>query len=455
MGHMTALPGVSRLTRLAELYRLVRDSGVFDKRWYRAQPGAPRWTPNPVIHYATVGWRRGLNPSPRFDTQSYWNRYRDVRELNANPLIHYLLHGVKEGRLATETGKEMRRGQISAATPLPLFTVPSPGTPRLSVVIDDHTPRGIGVGFAHIVGLAAEVASQRGGMLRFILRSETITRTDIADALDASGASRPALDTVLRSPGPTADVETVDGETWWATSATSYESLRPFVPSSDLTWLMTAHEAERYPAGEAKKLVRTLLADPDVATIVLGRDLADLAQPAGPTTVITDLPRVVRLDPPASGSSTIGVLIDDTNPDCLVGSTLDLIERALLGGILSPESWTIALIGSRQKPLTLSQSVVPELRPASRVTEWAREVSRCRVVVSLGAGTMRAFLADAAAESGAATVVVDSMRPDRDELLEELQAALGTDGGKRRKSSPAAPDWSGALKSLGIGSAHS
>ena len=443
------------MSRLAELYRLVRDSGLFDSRWYRTQPGGPTWAPNAVVHYATVGWRRGLNPSPRFDTQSYWNRYRDVRELDANPLIHYLLHGVKEGRLATETGKEMRLGQIPAATPLPLFTAPTAGTPRLSVVIDDHTPRGMGVGFAAIVGLAAEVASERGWMLRFVLRSDSLSRADIADALDASGARRPALDTVLRSPGPTADVETVDGEIWWATSATSYQSLRPFVPATEVTWLMTAHESDRYPAGETKKLVRGLLADPGVTSIILGQELADLAQPAGPTTVLTDLPSVVGLKAPATEPSTVGVLLDEDDPDCLVGSTLDLIERALLEGILSPDSWTIAVIGSRTAPLTLAQTVVPELRRASRVTEWAREVSRCQVVVNLGSGTVRAFLADAAEARGAATVVVDTVRPDRDGLLEELRAALGPGGPKKRKSSAPPTDWSQAVKKLGGRSARS
>lgn len=455
MGHMTAPPGLSRLSRLAELYRLVRDSNVFDKRWYRAQPGAPRWTPNPVAHYATFGWRRGLNPSPRFDTQFYWNRYRDVRELNANPLIHYLLHGVKEGRLATETGKEMRLGQIPAGTPLPLFTVPSTHRGRLSVVIDDHTPRGIGVGYAAIVGFAAEVAHHHGWMLRFVLRSESVTRADIADALEVSGAKRPALDTVLRSPGPTADVETVDGETWWATSATSYQSLRPFVPAAELTWLMTAHELDRYPAGETKKLVRGLLADPEVTSIILGQELADLAQPAGPNTVLRDLPSVVALRAPANEPPTIGVFLDEDDSDCLVGSTLDLIERALFEGVVSTDSWTLALIGTRETPLTLSQSVVPELRPASRVADWGREASRCQVVVSIGAGTIRAFLADAAAAHGVATVVVDSLRPDREGLLEELRGALGQAGEKKRKSPPASPDWSGTLKYLGIGRARS
>lgn len=452
---MTALPGVSRLSRLAELYRLVRDSGVFDPRWYRAQPGGPTWAPNAVVHYATVGWRRGLNPSPRFDTRSYWRRYRDVRELDANPLIHYLLHGVKEGRLATETGREMRLGRIPAASPLPLFTAPSTGTPRLSVVIDDHTPQGMGVGFAAIVGLAAELASEAGWMLRFVLRSDSLTRTDIADALDASGARRPSLDTVLRSPGSTADVETVDGEIWWATSATSYQSLRPFVPATELAWLITAHESERYPAGELKRLVRSLLADPGVTTILLGQELADLAQPAGPSTVIDDLPSVVRLSPPAGATPTIGVLLDENDPDCLVGPTLELIERALLEGILSPDTWTISVIGSRTVPLTLAQTVVPELRAASRVTEWVQELSRCQVVVSLGAGTMRGYLADAAEAHGVATVVVDTVRPDRDGLVEELRAALGSNDAKKRKSPAPPTDWSGAVKKVDVGSARS
>jgi glycosyltransferase involved in cell wall biosynthesis len=44
------------------------------------------------------GWREGRNPSPLFHTDFYLSAHPDVRAQGTNPLVHYVLHGEKEGR---------------------------------------------------------------------------------------------------------------------------------------------------------------------------------------------------------------------------------------------------------------------------------------------------------------------------------------------------------------------
>jgi hypothetical protein len=423
MGRMTGLPGVSRLNRMTELYRLVRDSGLFDASWYRRQSRGAKLFPNPVAHYALFGWKQRLNPSPLFDTAFYWDSYRDVRQLGANPLVHYLLHGHKEGRLATITGKAVRAAHIPYDTPLPLFTAPSANMVRLSVVIDDHTPQVMGLGLAPVVGLATAVAARHNWMLRFVLRSDHLTRSDIADATPTLPHS-PHVDVVVRSPGPTADVECVDGETWWATSATSRASLKDFVKPENLWWVMTANEADRHPAGELRLLVTQQLAHPHTRTIVFTQSLHDALEPAGPCTIIDRIPHLIEVPPTPTAPPTIGVIADELSPENLFSHSLKLIEEALATSAVDTQKWQIALLGSITRPVTLTGSVVPRLAQPKTSEQWAREVGSCSVFVALGAGSEPSYLAQHAPAAGIHTVVSDCAQPVGYHLLESLRTAV-------------------------------
>ena len=52
----------------------------------------------PLLHYATLGSRKGLSPSPYFDLSWYLSRYGDVAAAGVEPLAHYVRHGWREGR---------------------------------------------------------------------------------------------------------------------------------------------------------------------------------------------------------------------------------------------------------------------------------------------------------------------------------------------------------------------
>jgi hypothetical protein len=410
---------------MADLYQMVRDSGLFDSAWYRTHSTATRLFPNPIVHYALIGWKAGLNPSPRFDTQFYWNSYRDVRALGANPLVHYLLHGKKEGRLATITGKDVRTAHLPQAAPLPLFEAPPANRQRLSVVVDDNTPQAVGLGLTPVIALATALAHRHGWMLRVIIRSDTITRADIAHA-QPPGSPTPHTDVVVRSPGRCADVECVAGEIWWATSQTAYRSLADYVPTEFLWWVVSANETDRHPAGEMRLLTTRLLASTTVRSIVLDESLATRMNPQGPTTVIDALPALHHLTPTPTTPPTLGVLVDSSSADNLFSSNLGLIEEALATAVIDPERWQIALIGSVTQPVTLTGSVVPTRVTPQSASDWVHAVTPCSVLVSIGAGTEPAYLARAAAAAGITTVVADSAHPVGDHLMDQLAQALAT-----------------------------
>ncbi len=74
-------------------------SALFDAGFYsRAARDVLPDDADPLDHYCTVGWRRGLDPSAGFSTARYIASNADVAEAGMNPLLHYIEHGMAEGR---------------------------------------------------------------------------------------------------------------------------------------------------------------------------------------------------------------------------------------------------------------------------------------------------------------------------------------------------------------------
>ena len=56
-------------------------------------------------HYLNEGWKKGYDPAPFFSTDYYLDKNLDVKTSGANPFIHYLQFGQKEGRAPHPKGK--------------------------------------------------------------------------------------------------------------------------------------------------------------------------------------------------------------------------------------------------------------------------------------------------------------------------------------------------------------
>jgi len=83
-------------SRYRHLLEKINKSGLFDEQWYIKQyPDVKRLT-DALVYYLEYGWSKGHNPSEKFNNDAYLHNYADVLE---NPLVHYVLHGKKEGRI--------------------------------------------------------------------------------------------------------------------------------------------------------------------------------------------------------------------------------------------------------------------------------------------------------------------------------------------------------------------
>lgn len=78
-----------------ELMRLVE--AHLDQDWYLSTyPKVAQSGVSPVMHYLTIGWIEGKDPTPDFSTSFYLNSNSDIRRQGINPFVHFLKHGKNE-----------------------------------------------------------------------------------------------------------------------------------------------------------------------------------------------------------------------------------------------------------------------------------------------------------------------------------------------------------------------
>lgn len=80
-------------------YIIIKKSGLFDAHYYLQEYKDVLLADiDPLMHFITIGWKEGRNPSQSFDTNYYLDMNPDVNQFGINPLVHYIRHGEKEGR---------------------------------------------------------------------------------------------------------------------------------------------------------------------------------------------------------------------------------------------------------------------------------------------------------------------------------------------------------------------
>lgn len=78
-------------------YFRILNSEFFEDEWYRNSYNIPDNT-DPAIHYLLVGYTKGFNPGPDFDSWDYYEINRDIEQAGLNPLLHYEQSGRRENR---------------------------------------------------------------------------------------------------------------------------------------------------------------------------------------------------------------------------------------------------------------------------------------------------------------------------------------------------------------------
>lgn len=79
----------------------IKELKLFDEHYYR-NTYKEIGELDPLTHYLIKGWKERKNPSEEFDNNFYLKKYGGVKDFGINPLVHYVLYGINEGRVKNE-----------------------------------------------------------------------------------------------------------------------------------------------------------------------------------------------------------------------------------------------------------------------------------------------------------------------------------------------------------------
>lgn len=78
-------------------YNIIKKSGLFDEYWFKEQYALGNDV-DLIEYYLNNAISLNLNPSPYFNSMRYLKKYPDVKKAGLNPFVHYIVHGIHEGR---------------------------------------------------------------------------------------------------------------------------------------------------------------------------------------------------------------------------------------------------------------------------------------------------------------------------------------------------------------------
>jgi glycosyltransferase involved in cell wall biosynthesis len=109
------VPSRTRL-RYARTFLALRRSDAFDRDFYLSCNGdVARSRVDPLMHYIEHGVSEGREPNPRFSTRYYLEQHPDVAADGVNPLLHWFKHGSPAlEHAAVETGWEQGAWAVPA-----------------------------------------------------------------------------------------------------------------------------------------------------------------------------------------------------------------------------------------------------------------------------------------------------------------------------------------------------
>jgi len=412
------------------MYRTISQSGLFDKNWYRNSQitGAEKLF-DPLWHFISRGWTRGLDPSPQFSTGFYLGWNKDVRTSGVNPLDHFITYGKDEGRPPLQPLGDWRPRVIAAVEPIKFYRAAGERR-RLSVVIDQHSPNRWRGDRALLVAYGAWIAASSNRRLRVLVREGEPAITHLPREVFAwpDGLARPEI-TMIPAGREYSDIAQYADEAFLATSWSSAHSLHAALGGKRLGYIVLDDEVARLPRGTAHSLASSALGLKDV-TVLSGPASAITAIGSGHSAKSRHISlEGVTLDsflvsPPADAHQRVVVWTSNDANYSHLREALEALEKSVVGGDVSPAVTPIHLVGSDAPQVLLAgthrliQSDVGEL-----VAEvgYARESLLTIALTNSGAPHP---VAEIAQRAGRGVVSSYSGNPDATDLAKDIKRAL-------------------------------
>ncbi len=110
----------------ASLMAKVEASGLFDPVFYvSTYPDVQSQELEPLAHYLNIGWKKGYQPSERFNSQAYLASHPELKPRGENPLLHYIAHAAA-AKISPSERKAVGRVAVFMAVAGPYDAIKEP-----------------------------------------------------------------------------------------------------------------------------------------------------------------------------------------------------------------------------------------------------------------------------------------------------------------------------------------
>ena len=346
-----------------QVYRILDASALFDRHYYRLHNlrGIARLQ-DPLWHFVSHGWKKGVSPSAGFDSDYYLMKNDDVRVARLNPLFHFLEYGRGERRLPLRSALEAQHDVTPEASPIRYFITPSGGHRRVSVLLDSATTKDSDLTTASIIRRAAERAVTRKATLRILYRPGSLAHSDLSAVLSSLGKKAQTSLEITEIPLTLtySDIPFFEDEESIATSWSSATALR-----------FATHEKNSHVIFGAKSTQALGKNDPS-----LRKELQSKALSVAKETPLEIAEAVYR----ATSSDGIVAIVDCKLYPVAYGVLIEALSQFLITLAHDHEAPPITFLGNPGQRFTFLEEVQPTL--VKRDTAASRVSARLVVIIS-------------------------------------------------------------------------
>jgi hypothetical protein len=374
---------------------------LFDVKWYLSRnPAVSASGIEPLKHYLDHGWKDRRDPHPLFSVSRYLEENPDARESGIEPLTHYVLFKVKDSRviaskLVTDAidSATLVRSRFPNLVPLRVFSA-SKNQRRVSLITDSISEGSLFGGVGTAIIFSVLLAESWNCPLRIITRTQHPEPGNVKDVLLANNIACKNIEFLfahIDADQTHVDVSSEDvfvTTSWWTTWST-VQSVR----SHRIIYLLQEDERMFYPEGDEKLRCQETMSNADIHILVnsylLYQHLVDdgfgnIKQRAlwfEPSILDNDGERLPATRDPKKWNFFF--YARPVNFRNLFYLGLEVIEKALLDGILDAKDWNFFFAGKDLTRLALNGSIEPALIQNVKWSQYKKVVKSMDLGLSL------------------------------------------------------------------------
>ena len=276
--------------------------------------------------------------------------------------------------------------RFQACTPLRLYTTPREVPSRVSMVTDSIKEGSVYGGVGTAMVMSALIAEHLKRRLRIVTRTESPDPSNFEHVLSTYGIGLTRDPEFVFAPfyDRRYEIDVFDDElfittSWWTTAATMAT-----VRHDGVLYLLQEDERMFYAYGDDRLRCEQVLSSSDIRFVIntrllydhlVGSGLTQLTknatwfEPAFPSDVFYPRPRA------RSGKRRLLFYARPNNLRNLFYFGIDLIQRAVMQGVLDLERWDIVLVGKDIPELTFGDGYEPERRENLAWQEYAELIA--------------------------------------------------------------------------------